>query len=198
MTTAPCKHVRPLHWLNCIRCGAPPEAAAQPAPATVTVLGEHRRTFLGICSCGWRSKLDKSIDRSEREHVAAVLDAHYAERERAAVERFCDDLLTDLSQEWDRDTQLGLQTYSEAYLSEMSPVSLAERERAAAEKALRDAADALVWVRPAKSPCGESIPECCGEERYCDAMRPSVSVVGEQWLRDRADTYRTDKETTDG
>jgi len=61
--------------------------------------------------------------------------------------------------------------------------------RESGAKALEEAADALVWVRPDKSPC-ESFEGCCGSEASCDAMRPSTSVVGENWLRARAAAVR--------
>jgi hypothetical protein len=53
-------------------------------------------------------------------------------------------------------------------------------------QALREAAAELVWVRPEVSPCGDT-EACCGSVESCDAMRPSVRVVGEDWLRARAD-----------
>ena len=43
-------------------------------------------------------------------------------------------------------------------------------------------ADRLTWKRPEKSPC-EYIEECCGSEANCDAMQPSVAVVGDTTIR---------------
>lgn len=56
-------------------------------------------------------------------------------------------------------------------------------------QALEDAADAITWVKPEKSPC-ESFEACCGSEASCDAMRPSAYAVGGDWLRARAVTER--------
>lgn len=45
-------------------------------------------------------------------------------------------------------------------------------------------ADSLVWRRPERSPCGPDFSACCGSEANCDAMRPSVKVVGEAQIRE--------------
>ncbi|MGN6245136.1 MAG: hypothetical protein ACTHQ3_15900 [Motilibacteraceae bacterium] len=42
-------------------------------------------------------------------------------------------------------------------------------------------ADSLVWKRPDKSPCGPDY--CCGSEAACQAMMPSVRVVGHEEIR---------------
>lgn len=70
------------------------------APDTVTLLGEHEFQLDGVgeshlpqrvsCTCGrWRASAKSLPDAHEahRAHVAAALDAHYAERERAAAEK---------------------------------------------------------------------------------------------------------------
>jgi hypothetical protein len=44
-------------------------------------------------------------------------------------------------------------------------------------EAVRRLADSMLWVRPDACPC-ESPEACCGSEDSCDAMQPSVKVVG--------------------
>lgn len=57
---------------------------------------------------------------------------------------------------------------------------------AAYPEALRDAAERLDWVKPDVCPCDH--PEaCCGSEEACDAMQPSVRVIGASDLRRWAD-----------
>lgn len=64
------------------------------------------------------------------------------------------------------------------------------RDTARAYHDLRDAvlglADALTWKRPKHSPCGNDaqIEACCGREASCDAMNPSVRVVGAPDIRE--------------
>lgn len=53
-------------------------------------------------------------------------------------------------------------------------------------QALREYADTLDWVRPKRSPC-EHPEACCGSEASCDAMQPTINVVGAVSLRARAD-----------
>lgn len=67
----------------------------------------------------------------------------------------------------------------------LAPI-LAEHTERAVREALEAAADELDWVRPDVCPCAN--PEaCCGSEESCDAMQPSVKVVGADWLRARAE-----------
>lgn len=61
-----------------------------------------------------------------------------------------------------------------------------------ARKRLAEAFEAfaatLDWHRPAVSPCAPDFI-CCGSEGSCDAMRPSVSVVGALSVREYAATH---------
>ena len=72
--------------------------------------------------------------------------------------------------------------------------ALARVIREAKAEALREAAASLDWVRPEVSPCAPDFENCCGSEPSCDAMQPSMRVVGADWLRTRADQTET-KET---
>lgn len=59
----------------------------------------------------------------------------------------------------------------------------AVRERDAALARVEALAESLVWKRPKVSPCAEYGFACCGSEAMCDAMSPSVSVVGHREIR---------------
>ncbi len=86
------------------------------APETVALLGEHQlhskwvpadehdcrilfepcgcTQLLMICTaddCDWTGAPDGTQGEAHRAHVAAVLDAHYADRERAAAEKAWDE-----------------------------------------------------------------------------------------------------------
>ena len=74
-------------------------------------------------------------------------------------------------------------------MSEMryaDPLAQAEIDRLRATIARVEAlAESMVWRRPDRSPCDpQHIETCCGMERYCDAMQPSVIVVGYREIRD--------------
>lgn len=67
-------------------------------------------------------------------------------------------------------------------LAEVSRLTAELADRDAKIAAVRELADSLVWERPAVSPCAPDFP-CCGTESDCDAMKPSIKVVGAQSIR---------------
>lgn len=187
------------------------------ATDTVTLLEGHalhrRPDGVYVCrntGCGWSSNRSMSWAAIEhRTHLAAVLDAHYAERERAdralvpttrteEVEALCVlfhntyEIAANITgwetqersrKPWADVPEANKATMRRTLAALLASDWLAERERAAAEKALRDAADDLAAHRP--------------------GIRPAAALIGwdaaESRLRDRARfAYRTDKETTDG
>lgn len=120
--------------------------------------------------------------------VMAVADAEQAEL-RAEVERL---------RRWKAEAAeviLGLQDVGRALgvglgeqITGRSGLDAAKRliERAEAAEAkvarVEALAESLVWKRPEKSPCAH-VEACCGSEDSCDAMHPSVRVVGHHDLR---------------
>lgn len=75
------------------------------------------------------------------------------------------------------------QNLFDAACDEIDRLAAAVRERDAALARVEALAESLVWKRPEKSPCGDAIPDCCGVEFHCDAMRPSSKVVGHRAIR---------------
>jgi hypothetical protein len=64
------------------------------------------------------------------------------------------------------------------------PYRLAElaQEQAATIARVEALAGSLTWKRPAVCPC-KFVEDCCGSESSCDAMQPTVAVVGEGTIR---------------